>query len=60
MAHLRDEGIYGLKTGVFLNDNVEVEGSFWYIEPLDSGWCRPDWTIRSGFSHKRSMGCCTG
>src|SRR5262249_22068566 len=35
-AHLRDEGIYGLKTGVFLNDHVEVEGSFSYMNHFES------------------------
>jgi hypothetical protein len=35
-ARLRDEGIYGLKTGVFLNDNLEVEGSFSYMNHFES------------------------
>jgi hypothetical protein len=36
MARLRDEGIYGLKTGVFLNDHVELEGSFSYMNHFES------------------------
>ena len=38
-SHLEEEGIYGLKGGVFLNPNVQLEGSFGYInhfEPRDT------------------------
>jgi hypothetical protein len=36
VAHLRDEGIYGLKAGVFLNDNLEVEGNLAYMNHFES------------------------
>ena len=33
---MRDEGLYGLKAGVFLNDSVEVEGNFAYMNHFES------------------------
>jgi hypothetical protein len=35
-AHLRDEGMYGLKAAVPLNDNVQVEGNFAYMNHFES------------------------
>ena len=35
-AHLRDEGMYGLKAGAFVNDNIQVEGSFGYMSHFES------------------------
>ena len=32
---LKSEGIYGLKGGVFLTENAEVEGSFGYINHFE-------------------------
>jgi len=36
MAHLRDEGVYGVKVGAFLNDNVEIEGNLGYMNHFES------------------------
>ena len=35
-AHLRDEGVYGLKANTSLNDSVEVEAGFGYINHFES------------------------
>src|SRR5438876_6139890 len=35
-AHLRDEGMYGLKAAVPLNDHVQVEGNFAYMNHFES------------------------
>jgi len=35
-AHLRDEGIYGLKVGSFVGDNFEVEGNLAYMNHFES------------------------
>lgn len=35
-AHLRDEGIYGLKAAASVNDYVQVEGSFGYMNHFES------------------------
>jgi hypothetical protein len=36
VAHLRDEGVYGVKTDVSLNDRVQVEGNFAYMNHVES------------------------
>jgi hypothetical protein len=35
-AHMRDEGIYGVKAAAFLTDNFQVEGNFAYMNHLES------------------------
>jgi hypothetical protein len=35
-THLRDEGIYGLKASTAVNDYVQVEGNFGYINHFES------------------------
>jgi hypothetical protein len=35
-AHLRDEGMYGLKASASLTDNIEVEGNFGYVSHFES------------------------
>ena len=35
-GHLRDEGIYGVKVGTFVNENFEVEGNFAYMSHFES------------------------
>jgi hypothetical protein len=35
-GHLRDEGIYGVKVGTFVNENFEVEGNFSYMSHFES------------------------
>jgi hypothetical protein len=35
-AHLRDEGMYGVKVGAFLNENIEVEGNLAYVNHFES------------------------
>ena len=32
---LKNEGIYGLKAGVFLDDNVQLEGGFGYMNHFE-------------------------
>ena len=34
------QGIYGLKGGIFFGDSFELEGSFGYIFPFNSGTAR--------------------
>ena len=35
-AHLRDEGMYGVKVGAYVNDNFEVEGNLAYVNHFES------------------------
>jgi hypothetical protein len=35
-AHMRDEGVYGLKAGVSVGDHAGIEGSFGYINHFES------------------------
>ena len=35
-AHLRDEGMYGVKVGAFVNDSFEVEGNLAYVNHFES------------------------
>ena len=37
---LKSEGIYGLKGGLFLTENAEVEGSFGYINHFEMRYAR--------------------
>jgi hypothetical protein len=36
VAHIRDEGIYGLKAGVYVSDHAEVEGNVAYMNHFES------------------------
>jgi hypothetical protein len=35
-VHLRDEGIYGVRVGAFINDKVEIEGNLAYVNHFES------------------------
>lgn len=35
-AHVRDEGMYGVKVGAYLNDKIEVEGNLAYVNHFES------------------------
>jgi len=45
---LKSEGIYGLKGGVFLTENAEVEGSFGYINHFEMRYAPNPGNLKSG------------